>query len=91
MKRHWLCNLIGHRYDATAAWYYWRYYCQRCGAEEPDPAADQPWHMRWLGRWRWGLECWWRDARERFWMWWKCPDCGWRFGRHDPDDEHLPF
>lgn len=24
-------------------------------------------------------------------QWWKCDDCGWRFGRHDPNEDHIPF
>lgn len=36
----------------------------------------------------------WRD-RLRGWLkskkdWWKCPDCGLRFGKHD-DSDHIPF
>lgn len=30
----------------------------------------------------------WRECLPR---WWKCDECGKRFGRHDRTKEHLPF
>jgi DNA-directed RNA polymerase subunit RPC12/RpoP len=92
VKRHWLCNLIGHRYDDLGRWFYYVDRCHRCGAEEPDPASLQPWHMRWLGRWWCGLKLRVHDEWQKKTAWWhRCSDCGYRFGRHDPDQEHLPF
>lgn len=32
-----------------------------------------------------------RDKWRGLKRWWKCDDCGWRFGRHDKNHDHIPF
>lgn len=31
------------------------------------------------------------ELRRLFLEWWRCPECGKRFGRHDERVAHLPF
>ena len=33
----------------------------------------------------------WECRQRRIREWWRCPDCGSRFGRHDESVDHLPF
>ena len=84
MKNIW-CRIFGHLWSPEAAEYYHVYYCDRCGYEG---LYDDP---SWIHRitWRWRL--WLKDKRRDWRQWWKCSDCGWHCGRHDPNDEHLPF
>jgi hypothetical protein len=76
-----ICWLIGHHWDYGYAMDYDLARCARCCEVEPNyglPASAL-----------YKLSCWWkwkvRVPLE------KCPDCGLRFQRHNPDIEHLPF
>lgn len=80
-----LCMLLGHKFDPWGAAYYGDYHCERCGADAYQAAIGE----RIIYRLRLWTESKWVAWRR----WWKCSDCGWYFGRHDPDqeDRHVPF
>jgi len=79
-----LCKIFGHKCDPIHAEYYGYFHCERCGEElESD--------IHWIEVATWKSRIWLRDRTRPLLEWLKCKDCGWRFGRHDPDNEHLPF
>lgn len=82
-----LCYLVGHQYDPDTAHYYQMFYCLRCKKSHEIPAAT--WFEALNYRFRWWLG----ETSHRWRRWWKCRDCGWHFGRHEPesDDKHVPF
>lgn len=69
-----VCKWKGHDIvNATELWY-----CRRCGIGiDYDEAVKTPWRTRLLD---------WLKARKD---WWKCPECGLRFGKHN-DVPHIP-
>lgn len=75
------CWWLGHRNASIA------HGCPDCGT--PCPEYE---HMI---RYFEGASGWLHDRWERFYgswcEWWHCPVCGGRFGRHDENQEHLPF
>lgn len=83
-----LCLVIGHHYDPDEMEYTSVYHCHRCG---------------YWGDYDTGFPCWVRETcyrlKYRLWTrwttplrWWlKCPGCGGRFGRCDPNYDHIPF
>ncbi len=82
-----LCRLVGHKYDPIGAEIYQYYYCERCGHNgmHDGPSVLERIKTRW---WVWKNE--WRECWHRWRRWWKCCDCGGRFGRHDYD-RCIPF
>lgn len=54
--------------------------CKRCGrlCDYDDAVKDSA-----LDK----IRAWWKRKLN----WWRCEDCGRRFGRHDPAQDHLPF
>jgi hypothetical protein len=82
------CKIIGHRWDPEAWDRGYPDVCVRCGF---CPMYDGELHeSRHIRLWRhilWKLEL----LRPKVRDWLRCPSCGWRFGRHDPNDSHIPF
>jgi DNA-directed RNA polymerase subunit RPC12/RpoP len=77
-----LCRVLGHKLDRNALCYGGIYACRRCGVTTPERLPAQ-WEIPTM-LWR-RLKTWAADNLAR------CPDCGWRFLRHDPEAEHDPF
>lgn len=88
MKR-FFCWLWGHKFHPDAAMYYNLFDCERCGfCCEGCPTRWEEASYRIRGWWDDQCRYWaWKRWRE----WWKCSDCGWRCGRHDPNTDHVPF
>lgn len=84
-----ICFLLGHKYNPDWAMYYEHFWCERCGFDNPEnPSRLDQIRWRLLQLYREQLEYW---SRKRWREWWKCPDCGWRCGRHNPNTDHVPF
>lgn len=73
------CWLNGHNMDP-----YECRYCTTCDREIPVSNFNG---CGIRGR----LRTWWFMKRQRIRAWWKCEDCGKRFGRHDDTIDHIPF
>jgi rubredoxin len=81
------CRIWGHDLDEEAAYYYAVYSCRRCGNVYDDDKGLREWIK--LGWWlaaRWIADRWWSWQ-----LWWRCTECGGRFGRHDDSYDHIPF
>ena len=81
--RHWKCSVFGHRYHDTAAYYYSIYDCERCTGKDESPGRLPLLLAR--------IRLCWGDTKWRIGNWWKCSECGYHFGRHDDNNEHIPF
>lgn len=80
------CRIFGHAYDPTGAEFYSVYRCDCCGHN----GCEYSW-LEWI-KWKiWIFNRW----RSMEWLgiteWWRCTECGGRFGRHDHSFDHLPF
>lgn len=82
-----LCRWWGHSLEEEASYYYSVDYCRRCHAQVDGNTGLREWlrvRIFVAGR----------SVREWFWSWrcwYKCNDCGKRFGRHDNRFDHIPF
>jgi len=81
-----LCRIWGHRYDPVGAEYYSVYHCVRCGHEDYQRGLRE-----WIEGKIWRLGDWLKRERMGWSEWWKCTECGGRFGKHDDKFDHLPF
>jgi hypothetical protein len=85
----WRCRLIGHKSGEYVRWVNcWPYVCERCGASEMDEDFRESWHV---DAWRRFLYRAWCEYHKLLAWLGPCPECGRRFGRHDPENEHIPF
>lgn len=78
-----LCRIFGHKYDEGYMFYYNKHYCDRCQSEMDD--YQEGWSEK-----VWDIfekAC---DKLNDVMVWFKCPECGLRFGKHNEDD-HIPF
>lgn len=87
--KHILCRVLDHAWQPDGAEFYCVYHCERCGyrgnGDEYGIRGRIKVRLYW---WRYELGLWWQSVRE----WWKCSECGGRFGRHNYDEfDHLPF
>lgn len=80
-----LCRLFGHRYDPIGAEFYCVYHCERCGHDDYQRSA-----MEWLHGKLWRLSEWIKGEAMGWREWWRCSECGGRYGRHD-DSPHIQF
>lgn len=79
-KMHWLCRILGHRFDPIWAIYAEFYLCERCGHEQKKCSLLQRMLIRFRA---------WRRAKVFVWARWvRCEVCGRWFGRHD-DAPHV--
>lgn len=83
-----LCKFLGHAWNPDGAEFYSVFHCERCGYEGngDEQGVRERIAVR-LYWWRYNFGLWAKSWRE----WWKCSDCGGRFGRHDDAFDHLPF
>lgn len=79
-----LCKILGHKFDPAAAEYYYLFHCERCG-QEVEGSVSLFEQISWRIRMRF------RGYLRPHISWLKCDQCGWHFGRHDPENDHLPF
>lgn len=79
-----LCKVFGHKCDQIHAEYYGFFHCDRCGKEfEDDPCL--------IERIKRKTSIWFDERTRPLRRWFRCSECGWRFGRHNPENDHLPF
>lgn len=82
-----LCKILGHAWHPDAAEFYSVYDCQRCDHHGYQCSFRERIVLR-LYFWRYEAGLRWSCWRE----WWKCSECGGRFGKHNYDEfDHLPF
>lgn len=85
-----LCRWWGHQLDPEASHYYGVDYCCRCERQVERNTGIL--RLRELAAVRIFI-----IGREiRMWIqsyqeWWKCSECGKRFGKHDDTYDHIPF
>ncbi|HEY0684690.1 MAG TPA: hypothetical protein VGD45_20305 [Steroidobacter sp.] len=88
-SRNLLCKILGHAWQPDGAKFYCVYDCERCGHH----GTGHEWDLReWIALrlywWRYEAGLRWSCLRE----WWKCSECGGRFGKHNYDEfDHIPF
>jgi DNA-directed RNA polymerase subunit RPC12/RpoP len=82
-----VCKILGHRWHPEGAEYYCVYDCMRCGHSGYE---DNSWR-EWVNHWCWRIGRWFREHTWSARKWWRCSECGWRFGRHDDANDHIPF
>lgn len=82
-----ICKWWGHDLNEEAAYYYAVYECRRCGKVYDDDYGLREWlKLAW-----WRSVDWWRSYYGSWIRWWRCFECGGRFGKHDDSHDHLPF
>jgi hypothetical protein len=61
--------------------------CDRCGDVYEDECGVREWVKV-----RWWLARQWLEREYTGWReWWRCGECGCRFGKHDDSYDHIPF
>jgi hypothetical protein len=89
MKPRGLCRWIGHKLDPECLEINHIAHCVRCGDNDYDDSLE----MSWIERRRFYSAVR-RDRLRRklrdISLWWRCPMCGGRFGRHDAS-ACIPF
>lgn len=84
---HLRCRIFGHAYDPIGAEFYSVYRCERCGQSDGYQCGPREWIRVKI----WLFKDWLRGERRGWSEWWKCTECGGRFGRHDDRFDHIPF
>lgn len=82
-----VCKWWGHDMCEEALHYYAVFECRRCGkVYESDTGIRE-----WLRVRLWLAQQWLEREWASWKYWYRCSDCGRRFGKHDDSQDHLPF
>lgn len=89
VKQNLICKILGHAWQPDGAKFYCIYDCERCGHH----GDGYEWDLRgWIYVRLWWLGYHLRERLSLWREWWRCSECGGRFGRHDYDKfDHIPF